>query len=132
MRDASDVPELLEYDPALFVNGFADFKPASNLLRRIDTWRPGVPLPLLRDLRRLGDDQTGARALSIVLHIQIGGHITWLPGTRTGQGRHCNTMTQRPARYFYRRKKVGVHNFVFRFKDSTFENLNLTSQQSTL
>jgi hypothetical protein len=59
VRDAADVPELKDYAPALGVYGVGDLAPAADLFRGIDAGGVLVALALLRDLGRLGDEDSG-------------------------------------------------------------------------
>ena len=61
--------------------------PPCDLLGAVDAGRIDIALALGADLRSLGDDQSRARALPVVLDREAGGH---LPGRSavTGQRRH--------------------------------------------
>jgi len=72
MRKTPDVPELQIDLAALRVHGIGHELPTGDLLARIHARRPRIAFALLRDLRGLRDDETGARALrSIVEEIML-------------------------------------------------------------
>jgi hypothetical protein len=64
MRDAADMPELHDDLAALFVDGVGDAFPVGDLAIGEDARGPGVTAAFRRDVRRLGDDQSGAGALA--------------------------------------------------------------------
>ena len=66
MRDAADVPQLHENAPARLVHRARRLAPALDLGLAVEAGRPDVALPLLADLRGLGDDQPGAGALTVI------------------------------------------------------------------
>ncbi len=91
VRDAADMPELQEYPPALGVHGGRDLAPAVDLSLGVDAGRVLVTLSLLRDLRGLGNQQAGRRALAVILR----GEIAWNEARASAiarQGRHDDTI----------------------------------------
>src|SRR4029453_518555 len=57
VADTADMPELQENPPALGVHGGRDLAPTLDLGPGVDAGRVLVALSLLRDLRRLGNEQ---------------------------------------------------------------------------
>ena len=76
--NAPDVPELEENPSARGVHRICDETPALDLLAAVNAGRPCVTLTLHRYLRRLADDQRGARALDVVGRIERRRYITRL------------------------------------------------------
>ena len=74
VRNAPDVPDLNEDASAARVHALRHLAPAGHLLLGKDTGRVLVTLALLRDLARLGDQQTGGGALAVILHRQRARH----------------------------------------------------------
>ena len=93
MADTAHMPDLQEDAPALGVNRIRDHPPACDLLRRVDSRGVLIALGLRRDLRRLGDDQPGTGALSVIFGGMRSGDQ---PGGSavTGQGGHDDPVGQ--------------------------------------
>jgi hypothetical protein len=87
VRNAADMPELDEDLAVLRMHGIGDLLPAGDLCVAVNPRGLDITLALRRDLRRLADDQAGARPLSIISCHQWRRHIA---GTRTAacQWRH--------------------------------------------
>ena len=69
------MPQLHRDAPALGMHGVGDPPPAGDLLGVVDAGRVEIALTLGADLRRLGDDQPGARALPVVLDGEVRRHL---------------------------------------------------------
>ena len=88
VRDPADVPELGGDEPAGLVHGVGDPAPARDLLVAVDAGGVHVALALRADLRALGDQQAGARALHVVLAHQVVGHVARRRGAHPREGSH--------------------------------------------
>src|SRR4051812_42998047 len=66
MGNPPHMPQLRENLPTRAMHGVSNCLPPRNLLRRVNTWRPDIADTLRTDLRSLGDDQPGGRALSVI------------------------------------------------------------------
>ena len=94
--DTPDVPQLQEDLAVLGMNGLRHAQPAGHLFGAVDARRPGIPLALRRDLRGLGNDQTGTGALRVVARVQGVGHVARC-GAAARQRRHHDAVAQRDA-----------------------------------
>ncbi len=92
VRDAADMPQLHEDQPASAMHRAADCTPGLDLLITVNTRRPCVTLALARDLCGFGDDQRSAGALAVVLGVHRARHIARLAGARARQRRHGDAM----------------------------------------
>src|ERR1700730_11324989 len=88
MGDASDMPELQEYQAAGLVHGVGDESPSLDLLAAVNAGRPSVALSLLRYLGRFGHDESRRSPLRVVASIESRWHVSGLAGARAGQRRH--------------------------------------------
>ncbi|MCY1521783.1 hypothetical protein D9M68_566100 [compost metagenome] len=92
--DAAHVPQL-RHDPAAGgMHGGRDLAPALDLLGRPQPRRVRVAHALRGNGRGLGQDQTGAGALRVVLDHQVVGHAARI-GVHARQGRHDDAVGQR-------------------------------------
>ncbi|MNX91767.1 hypothetical protein D3C86_1238730 [compost metagenome] len=113
VRDAADVPELQEDATALGVDSLGHLAPAFDLGGVINAGRVLVSLALLRDLGRLGDDQTGRGALAIVFDRQIAGHEAGLRAVAR-QRRHDDPVGQGDGAEGVGLEQIGVgHGMIF-------------------
>ena len=94
VRDAADVPELCGHQPARGVDGVGDPAPARDLLVAVDAGGVHVALALGADLGALGDDQSRARPLHVVLLHQVVRHVAGDARAHPGQGRHQDAVGQ--------------------------------------
>jgi hypothetical protein len=75
MRNATDMPELSEDLATGRMHRVGDPFPAGNLFGGMNAGGADIPDALRADLRGLGDDQTGAGALDIIVRRERIGHI---------------------------------------------------------
>src|SRR6202165_2415494 len=117
MRNAPDMPKLIEDQSVLPMHRLCDLTPRLRLLAAVDAGSPGVTLALHRHLRCLADDQGGGGALRIVAGGQGTRHIARLAGPRAGQWRHHDAMPQ-----VERAEPVGLEQQVrvWRWNDTRF------------
>ncbi|MNO94301.1 hypothetical protein D3C76_859190 [compost metagenome] len=94
MRHAAHVPELHEDQTAGLVHLGADFTPGLHLFIAVDSRRPGIALALPGNLRRLGNDQRGARTLAVILGIHGRWNVARLSGARACQRRHRHSVRE--------------------------------------
>ena len=88
MGNTPGVPQL-DGDMTVFgMNAGGDFLPGGNLLRAVQPWRAGIAFGLGGNLRRFGDDQPGAGALTVVFAHQRGRDIARLDAAQTRQWSH--------------------------------------------
>jgi len=92
MRDAPDVPKLIEDQSVGLAHRLGDPVPRFHLLTAVDAGGPGVTLALHRYLRGLAHDQSGGGALRIVAGGKGARHIARLACPRAGQWRHHDAM----------------------------------------
>ena len=93
MGDTADVPELQGDPTAAIVDGLGDLPPPLDFFGSEDPGREGRAGSLDRDLGRLGQDQSGAGALRVVL--DHGGRRHALePGAGPRHGRHHDPVSE--------------------------------------
>ena len=100
------MPELHEDAAAPTMHGLGDEPPAGDLLGRMDAGRTRIALPLGRDLRALGDDQSGTGTLRVVFGVERLGHIAGA-GPVAGHRRHDDAVGHVNCRDFRGFKKAG-------------------------
>lgn len=76
MADTADMPKLNEDTSALGMDSIGHCAPASDLLGRVEAGRVLITLSLLRNLRRLGDDESGAGPLRVIVRGEVARHET--------------------------------------------------------
>jgi hypothetical protein len=94
MRDASDVPQLHEYQTTGLVHAFGHEPPSFDLLLAMNSRCPGIALTLHGYLGRLADDQCGRGPLRVITGVEGSRDIPWLARARAGQGRHDNPVRE--------------------------------------
>ncbi len=94
VRDAPHVPKLRENAPARLVRRLCHVAPAFDLRLAVEARRPDVALALLADLRRLGDDQPGARALAVIGRGEFVRRVGSVGGAVARQRRHHDAIGQ--------------------------------------
>src|SRR5579872_1392388 len=94
MRNAPDVPKLIEDQSVGLVHRVGDPMPCLDLLAAVDARSPGVTLALHRYLRRFAHDEGCGSALRVVAGGKGTRHIARLSRPRAGQGRHDDAMRQ--------------------------------------
>jgi len=99
VRDPPDMPELDENAAAARMHAVCDLAPAGNLFFRVDARRVLITLTLLRNLTRLGDQETRGSALRVILGGERTGHQT-LHRAVARQWRHHETVGKRDRAKF--------------------------------
>jgi hypothetical protein len=94
MRDAPDVPKLVEDQSTGLMHRVCDTAPRLHLLSAVNAGSPGVTLALHRHLRCFAHDQRRGCALRVVTGGERARHITRLARARPGQRRHDDAMRQ--------------------------------------
>jgi hypothetical protein len=86
------MPKLQEEDSTAIPDRPRNYPPCGDLFRRVDSRRLWIALSLLRDLRRLGDDQT---AFSRPRRAIGGGQGEWTKSVRPARIRVSGGITTR-------------------------------------
>src|SRR5690606_27993158 len=95
MRNAADMPDLIEEKAAFCVNGVGREAPAGNLFVRINTRHPEISMCLGRDVGRFADlEPAFARALTVILGVEFIRNVAWLLGAHTGEWSHNDTVLE--------------------------------------
>ncbi|MNN34333.1 hypothetical protein D3C81_1481360 [compost metagenome] len=106
-----DVPQLADDFSAGRVHRIGDLFPPGDLRLRPDARRHRIATSLSGNVRRLGDDQTCTRTLSVVsrmhfIRYAVVGH----PAAR--HGGHDNSIGQLQRAHLHGRKKVGINSVI--------------------
>ena len=118
VRDAADMPDLDEDAAAALVHAVGHLAPARDLFLRIDAGRVLIALALLRNLARLGHQQSGGGALSVIFRCQRARHHAGRYRAVAGQRRHDKAIGQRERAEFVGLEQFGrrAHFCLFREK----------------
>src|SRR4051812_18588063 len=96
MRNAPGVPDLVEDETALGVDGAYDLFPALDLLGRVDARRARIADGLGRNIGGFGDDQPAlAGALAVIGGVHRLGNVAGLAGAQPRERRHDDAMRER-------------------------------------
>ena len=106
MRNPSGVQELQHDRASGVMNRIGHPTPGPHLRFRVDAGGIGITAPLARDIGGFRDDQSGRRALAVILGSERRLHAIEV-GTRPRQRRHCDTVRDMDSTERTGRKKVG-------------------------
>jgi len=94
MGDAAAVPDLAVDASARGVYRIGDPSPCGDLVGTVKARRPDDAVRLVGDLRALGDDQPGGRALDVIVAHHVRGHIVF-GGAGACHSRHHDAVGKR-------------------------------------
>ena len=94
VRNAPDVPKLIEDQSVSLMHRLGDPMPRLYLLTAVDARRPGVALALHRNLRCFAHDQRCGCTLRVVAGGKGARHVARLSCARARQRRHGDAMPQ--------------------------------------
>ena len=98
------MPKLHHYFSACRMHGFGHCLPARDMRFTVQARHIGIALCLMRNRRRLGDDESRTGSLFVISFHQVIGHCTWR--TVACEGRHHDAVSKRHSAHLDRREKI--------------------------